>query len=43
MRGKINKSITNFENQPVRRVWDEGKEKWYFNREPRWTDLLEST
>ncbi len=31
MRGKTGKSIAIFENQPVRRVWDEGKEKWYFS------------
>ena len=29
---KINsKAIVVFENQPVRRLWDEKKEKWYFS------------
>jgi len=31
MRKKTNKSIAIFENEPVRRVWDEKKEKWYFS------------
>ena len=26
-----NKLIVLFENQPVRRVWDEKEEKWYFS------------
>jgi len=26
-----NKTVAIFENQPVRRVWDEKKEKWYFS------------
>jgi len=26
-----NKTITIFENQPVRRIWDEKEEKWYFS------------
>ena len=28
---KQNKSIINFEDAPVRRVWDEKQEKWYFS------------
>ncbi len=28
---KKNKTVAVFENQPVRRVWDEKKEKWYFS------------
>lgn len=27
----INKSIVNFQDAPVRRVWDEKEEKWYFS------------
>lgn len=30
-KGVKNKTITIFENQPVRRIWDENKEKWYFS------------
>ena len=30
MEQEIDKSIVNFENSPVRRVWDEEKEQWFF-------------
>ena len=30
MPSEIQKSIINFENAPVRRVWDEKEEKWFF-------------
>ena len=30
MPNEIQKSIVNFEDAPVRRVWDEKKEKWFF-------------
>jgi DNA-damage-inducible protein D len=31
MKKNINKDIVLFENDPVRRIWDEQKEKWYFS------------
>jgi hypothetical protein len=31
MKKNINKDIVLFENDPVRRIWDERKEKWYFS------------